>query len=136
MCRFIDSTSGSGANTSKLAITPADVLCFSYEGNELTGTILLKNEDAQCLSYKIKTTSPEKFRVRPSTGVLATGASVTVSVLLQPGYHMPGLARDKFLVMSVPVEISSLSPQELTDLWKVSLRRCLFKVKRSILVFI
>lgn len=67
----------------------------------------------------MKTTSPEKFRVRPSLGCLGSGGRATVSVTLLPGFQLGGLSRDKFLVMSMPVDSVELSPQELTELWKV-----------------
>lgn len=67
----------------------------------------------------MKTTSPEKFRVRPSAGCLVPGARVTINVNLLPGFQLGGLCRDKFLVMCMPVNSVDLSPTELTDLWKV-----------------
>lgn len=72
---------------------------------------------------QMKTTSPEKFRVRPSNGTLNPGDRAMVSVTLQPGFQLGGLTRDKFLIMSLPVDSSELSGQDLTDLWKVSLKR-------------
>lgn len=101
-----------------LQITPPDAISFSAEGSEMTGIITLTNNDDKNISYKIKTTSPEKFRVRPSTGVLAPTETVAISVVLQPGYQMAGLSRDKFLIMNLPVETSEMSPQELAELWK------------------
>lgn len=68
----------------------------------------------------MKTTSPEKFRVRPSAGCLAPGGHATITVTLLPGFHFGGLFKDKFLVMSMPVASIDLSAQELTELWKVS----------------
>lgn len=71
------------------------------------------------MCWQMKTTSPEKFRVRPSAGCLTPGNSTTISVTLLPGFQLGGLSRDKFLVMSMPIESVDLSAQELTELWKV-----------------
>ena len=68
----------------------------------------------------MKTTSPEKFRVRPSTGCLSPGSKATITVTLLQGYQIGGLSRDKFLVMSMPVESSDISLSDLTELWKVN----------------
>lgn len=68
----------------------------------------------------MKTTSPEKFRVRPSVGILVPGAQATVTVTLLNGYQIGGLSRDKFLVMSMPVDNADLSAAELSELWKVN----------------
>lgn len=69
----------------------------------------------------MKTTAPEKFRVRPSTGVLPPSASVNINVMLQQGQQMHTINREKFLVMCIGLtdEIST-NPQDLTELWKVS----------------
>lgn len=67
----------------------------------------------------MKTTSPEKFRVRPSAGCLAPGEKASVQVTLLQGFQLGGLSRDKFLVMSMPIDSTELSSQELTELWKV-----------------
>lgn len=70
----------------------------------------------------MKTTSPEKFRVRPSTGILKPGASITISVVLQQGHQTTLLlSKDKFLVMSMELSgDGNISAQEIADLWKVS----------------
>lgn len=68
----------------------------------------------------MKTTSPEKFRVKPSAGCLAPGDKATVSVTLVQGFQLGGLSKDKFLLMSMPIETTEISHQVLADLWKVS----------------
>lgn len=80
------------------------------------------NQHILFLYYQIKTTSPEKFRVRPSTGPLAPGASVSITVTLHAGYHSTGFAKDKFLVMGIALPAEGqgeMSAQELGEIWKV-----------------
>ncbi|EZA54168.1 hypothetical protein DMN91_000417 [Ooceraea biroi] len=103
-----------------LSIEPLETIIFLKEGNDIVGTITLKNTAAdKSLSYKIKTTSPEKFRVRPSSGVLQPAEQKNVTVLLQPGYNIRGLLNnDRFLVMCLPLKNSNATVQELTTLWK------------------
>ncbi|KAB0797613.1 hypothetical protein PPYR_08606 [Photinus pyralis] len=104
---------------SALKVTPASIITFVKEGTELVSTLELHNTDKEIIfSYKMKTTSPEKFRVRPSAGCLPPGGSATVSVTLLHGFQLGGLSRDKFLIMSMPVDSVDLSPQELIELWK------------------
>lgn len=70
---------------------------------------------------QIKTTSPEKFRVRPSTGVLAPGASTSINVVLQQGHQITTLNKDKFLVMCMELgSDAGTSVQDITELWKVT----------------
>lgn len=53
--------------------------------NEIADVVILKNESTKNVVYKIKITSPEKFRVRPSTGTIAAGATEFIRVYLQNG---------------------------------------------------
>ncbi|XP_011697966.1 PREDICTED: motile sperm domain-containing protein 2-like [Wasmannia auropunctata] len=103
-----------------LAIEPTEVITFNKDGNDITGTITLKNITTdKPLSYKIKTTSPEKFRVRPSSGVLQPSEQRNVTVVLQPGYNVRGLLyNDRFLVMCLPLKNTNATTQELSVLWK------------------
>ena len=75
------------------------------------------------LPPKVKTTSPEKYKVKPSISNLAAGASNAVEITVQSA-HVASLtaaavARDKFLVAVVPVDSDSLSYEEIADLTKV-----------------
>ncbi|KAL0280054.1 UNVERIFIED_CONTAM: hypothetical protein PYX00_001464 [Menopon gallinae] len=119
---FIEPTFPKDASTIvnhvKLAVNPCETLPFSYDGNDLKGSITLKNDDLQCVSFKVKTTSPKKFRVRPSLGVLSPDETVVINVVLLTGYESPGLNRDKFLIMSLPVQSNDMTPEVLHDLWK------------------
>uniref|UniRef100_A0AAG5D9E4 MSP domain-containing protein n=1 Tax=Anopheles atroparvus TaxID=41427 RepID=A0AAG5D9E4_ANOAO len=102
-----------------LRIKPQFTITFAKSGSDLVGTVEITNVDSKAVSYKIKTTAPEKFRVRPSTGVLPPSASVTINVVLQQGQQINTINREKFLVMCIGVanDISS-NPQELAELWK------------------
>ncbi|KAJ8664740.1 hypothetical protein QAD02_006402 [Eretmocerus hayati] len=104
-----------------LSIEPA-ILTFNKPGDEVIGTVTLRNNlRDQNLTYKIKTTSPEKFKVRPSTGILLPLQKVNVNVTLQPGYGTRNLApNDRFLIMCLPIKNSKLSTQELVDFWKAN----------------
>lgn len=69
---------------------------------------------------KVKTTSPEKFKVKPSTGCLKPGAKDTVTVTLLPGFQLGGLSKDKFLIMSLVLEEGETANSDISELWKVS----------------
>ncbi|CAH1105355.1 unnamed protein product [Psylliodes chrysocephalus] len=102
-----------------LKVTPSGIITFVRDGAELISTLELQNtDDSIHVSYKLKTTSPEKFRVKPSTGCLAPGESANVNVTLLPGFQLGGLSRDKFLVMSTPMESNELQGLDLPELWK------------------
>lgn len=103
-----------------LGLNPHDIIVFSKDGSDLQGSFTIKNLGNRNVSYKVKTTSPEKFRVRPSNGSLNEGEYVTINVILLPGFQIGGLSRDKFLIMGMPIEKPNMTSSEINDLWKVS----------------
>ncbi|XP_058829767.1 motile sperm domain-containing protein 2-like isoform X2 [Topomyia yanbarensis] len=102
-----------------LRIIPQTTIVFTKSGTELLGNVEIANIDTKAVTYKIKTTAPEKFRVRPSTGVLSPGGSVTINVVLQQGQQINTLSREKFLVMCMGLsgELST-NTHDLAELWK------------------
>ncbi|PIO73218.1 hypothetical protein TELCIR_04822 [Teladorsagia circumcincta] len=65
--------------------------------------------------FKIKTTSPEKFRVRPSTGLIPAGSTDIIRVYLQNEYKNSCL-KEKFLLMALETENNNL--ETFGELWK------------------
>ncbi|GMH21666.1 hypothetical protein Nepgr_023508 [Nepenthes gracilis] len=65
----------------------------------------LTNKSNQHVAFKVKTTSPKKYCVRPNTGVISPGTTCDVTVTMQAQKEAPHdmQCRDKFLVQSVVV---------------------------------
>lgn len=103
-----------------LRLIPNDVIVFKTDNDEVSGQFTITNMDEGALSFKIRTTSPEKFRVRPSSGTLAPGVSQTVLIVVQSGFQMRTVSKDRFLVMSVQIPKTDLSQKELSDVWQNS----------------
>ena len=64
------------------------------------------------MAFKIKTTSPEKYRVRPSSGILGAGEEANVSLYVpaaSSGSNSPIGGKDKFLISAVYVEETNVS---------------------------
>ena len=72
-----------------LDYSPKDELTFRLVPGEQDRVdfVLLKNTGDKGLVYKIKTTSPEKFRVRPSCGYLPPQDRTIVRIYLQSGEY-------------------------------------------------
>merc|ERR1712038_1436071 len=83
-----------------LTISPAEELefCVTDENKETLDILSLTNSSEKHVAFKDKTTSPEKYRVRPSTGVVKPGGSYDISVYLHSG-NQSTILKDKFLVM-------------------------------------
>lgn len=101
-----------------LTISPSEHLKFRFELKKQSSTTLrLTNTGtSNDVAFKVKTTSPKKYCVRPNTGVVAPGATQEVQILMsvQKDYP-PDIAncKDKFLVQSVVVTDSSKDVSDL-----------------------
>lgn len=108
-----------------LSIQPGDELVFENRAKdsekESSDVIRLVNITSSHVAFKVKTTAPEKFRVKPSFGFIESGGSKTVEVSVMPGLVMTA-QKDRFLVMSVPLDKEPQSHNELVDYWQELLK--------------
>ena len=109
----------------KCPLTLTNTASPTAPGGKVTGIV-----------FKIKTTAPKTYCVRPNAGLLMPGESKTVSVMLQPMESDPPLdfkCKDKFLVLGLAVSQDGLaavqtalngSPQQVQnlDLWSLAER--------------
>ncbi|XP_041801631.1 vesicle-associated membrane protein-associated protein B-like isoform X2 [Chelmon rostratus] len=82
----------------------------------VTATLKLTNPTDRNVCFKVKTTAPRRYCVRPNSGIIDAGASINVSVMLQPFDYDPNeKSKHKFMVQSM------LAPYDMTDMegvWK------------------
>jgi hypothetical protein len=74
--------------------------------HEVSQTLRLKNPHSDPIAFKVKTTAPKQYCVRPNSGRIEPGKDVEVQILLQAMKEDPppdAKCRDKFLVQSVLV---------------------------------
>ncbi|KAF2269211.1 MSP domain-containing protein [Lojkania enalia] len=74
--------------------------------HEVSQILRLKNTHSDPVAFKVKTTAPKQYCVRPNSGRIEPGSDVEVQILLQAMKEDPPLeakCRDKFLVQSVAV---------------------------------
>ncbi|XP_059168080.1 motile sperm domain-containing protein 2-like isoform X3 [Physella acuta] len=84
-----------------LTISPADELAFQVADNgESFDIITLTNTLPTQVAFKVKTTAPEKFRVRPSSGIIRPDKTEEIYVYLVPDVRAD-IGKDKFLVMAM-----------------------------------
>ncbi|KAF4506437.1 hypothetical protein G6O67_006525 [Ophiocordyceps sinensis] len=73
---------------------------------EVSQTLTIKNPTSTPLAFKVKTTAPKQYCVRPNAGRIEPGQGFDVTVLLQAMKADPPhdtKCRDKFLVQSAPI---------------------------------
>lgn len=80
-------------------------------------SLYVTNSNSQPVAFKVKTTAPKQYCVRPNSGRIEPGDRVEVQVLLQPLKEEPAAnakCRDKFLIQSAVIspEKGSLSINE------------------------
>ena len=104
-----------------LTIEPREELKFSIEDgnkNDITQHIKLTNPTDTVLAYKIKITSPDKFRVKPGTGLIEPSGSVQITVNFLKEFHSSTANnRDKFLILWTQAD-EKVQASELNDFWK------------------
>ncbi|KAI1389801.1 VAMP-associated protein [Hypoxylon trugodes] len=73
---------------------------------EVSEVLRIKNPNTHPVAFKVKTTAPKQYCVRPNSGRVEPGKEVEVAVILQAMKQEPPpdtKCRDKFLVQSVPI---------------------------------
>ncbi|XP_067330675.1 VAMP (vesicle-associated membrane protein)-associated protein A, like [Channa argus] len=122
-----------------LILDPAVDLRFKGPFTDVVTTNLkLKNPSDRRVCFKVKTTAPRRYCVRPNSGVIEAGAAVIISVMLQPFDYDPNeKSKHKFMVQTI------FAPPNVTDmdaLWKDakpddlmdSKLRCVFELPSEI----
>uniref|UniRef100_A0A803KT38 MSP domain-containing protein n=1 Tax=Chenopodium quinoa TaxID=63459 RepID=A0A803KT38_CHEQI len=93
-----------------LNVQPSE-LKFPFQLNKLSIVwVELTNKIDHNVVFKVKTTHPKKYCVRPNVGLISPGSTCVVKVSMQAQKEFPvGLPKDKFLVQSMiaPVGLSA-----------------------------
>ncbi|XP_032830725.1 vesicle-associated membrane protein-associated protein A [Petromyzon marinus] len=100
-----------------LLLEPPNELKFKGPFTDVVTTNLkLTNPSERRVVFKVKTTAPRRYCVRPNSGILEAGSSINVSVMLQPFDYDPNeKSKHKFMVQTM------FAPQDTSDMdavWK------------------
>ncbi|XP_063305091.1 motile sperm domain-containing protein 2 isoform X1 [Pelobates fuscus] len=101
-----------------LHISPAEELNFgSKESGERKCIIILNNVTKNTVAFKVRTTAPDKYRVKPSNSSCEPGSTVDIVVSLHAAFVAS--LQDRFLVMAAEMEQpNGTSAQDLAHFWK------------------
>ncbi|XP_020587306.1 vesicle-associated protein 1-2-like [Phalaenopsis equestris] len=94
-----------------LEIEPAE-LKFPFElRKQITCSLQLSNKSDDHIAFKVKTTNPKKYCVRPNNGIVLPRSTCDVAVTMQAQREAPIdiQCKDKFLVQSAVVEPGTLA---------------------------
>ncbi|XXH03566.1 hypothetical protein Hte_009971 [Hypoxylon texense] len=104
---------------------------------EVLEVLRIKNHSTQPVAFKVKTTAPKQYCVRPNSGRVEPGKEVEVSVILQAMKQEPPpdtKCRDKFLVQSVPIS-GDMEFANLASIWD-SIEKSAIQEKKIRVVFL
>ncbi|XP_027196719.2 uncharacterized protein LOC113791179 [Dermatophagoides pteronyssinus] len=87
-----------------LNIDPKNEISFKgpYD-HVVTEYFTLTNPTDSIIAFKVKTTAPKKYCVRPNNGIISSNRTVQVAVMLQPGDLTQEKHKHKFMIQSVIV---------------------------------
>ncbi|XP_065438107.1 vesicle-associated membrane protein-associated protein A isoform X1 [Chrysemys picta bellii] len=100
-----------------LVLDPPTDLKFKGPFTDVVTTNLkLRNPSDRKVCFKVKTTAPRRYCVRPNSGIIDPGSSVTVSVMLQPFDYDPNeKSKHKFMVQTI---FAPPSTSDMEAVWK------------------
>ncbi|CAG8490537.1 13095_t:CDS:2 [Ambispora gerdemannii] len=121
-------------------LDPSTQLSFTRPFTQLVKELLtVSNPNHEPVAFKVKTTAPKQYCVRPNSGRIEAGQSVSVQVILQPMKEDPPLdfkCKDKFLVQSVAItpdretlnlpELWAITEKQSKELIKENKIRCIY----------
>ncbi|KAB7498110.1 Motile sperm domain-containing protein 2 [Armadillidium nasatum] len=113
----------------KFQIEPSEELIFTNNRIGTSAIIMFTNNSPNRFAFKIKTTSPDKYRVRPCIGTVDAKDKMEVTVTLSDQLAPSLLVRDKFLVIAIPTSQENMSQQEFADLVKNTSKLDMFEIR-------
>ncbi|KAM0715592.1 hypothetical protein Q7P37_009090 [Cladosporium fusiforme] len=88
--------------------------------HEVSQVLRLHNPTNEPIAFKVKTTAPKQYCVRPNSGRIEPSSTVEIQVLLQTMKEDPPLdvrCKDKFLVQSVTIPANTPDGQTVSQIW-------------------
>ncbi|PAA72626.1 hypothetical protein BOX15_Mlig019679g1, partial [Macrostomum lignano] len=118
-----------------LKILPESELEFRGPFNKpITSLLRLCNQDTYILTFKVKTTVPKCYSVRPNIGLLQPFSELEVAITLLPlsepdedseidNVHLNQSPQHKFMIQTMVVKPGALNHQSVDALWKAATPR-------------
>ncbi|KAH8247998.1 hypothetical protein KR032_009733 [Drosophila birchii] len=125
--------------TDLLTLEPREAIVFEGPFNRsVCKSLKIGNPSKnQKVIFKLKTTSPRSFFVRPNIGIVEPDSKVNVDVFMQPIVPDGGQKQDKFLIQAAFVSDGNIDMQEFwkdqksEDIWEAKIKCALVHQKPS-----
>ncbi|KAJ1461232.1 PapD-like protein [Pelagophyceae sp. CCMP2097] len=128
-----------------LIFTPDERLLIQLGEGAAVAQLVLRNDGGAAVAFKVKTTTPDRYLVKPNHGLIHPGQSAEISIvivqtkkkdLLQKlRFDTPAKSTDKFLVQSASIDgdhVLDLESKSSTELAEAITRLFLGKDKRDV----
>lgn len=125
--------------SSQLEIQPRELKFVVVELSKQTKcTVRLSNKTDQCVAFKVKTTSPKKYCVRPNVGVIQPKSVHEFIVIMQALKTAPVdmTCKDKFLVQSTVVPEGTVEEDVTSEMFFKDGRRYIEEIKMRVNIVI
>ncbi|XVF28420.1 hypothetical protein REPUB_Repub15cG0027900 [Reevesia pubescens] len=106
--------------TSELLEIQPQELKFTFELKKQSSCLIqLTNKTDQYVAFKVKTTSPKKYCVRPNTSIVKPKSASNFTVTMQPQCVAPPdlMCKDKFLIQSTVVPFGTAEEDITSDMF-------------------
>ena len=101
-----------------ISIKPESIIEFEFSPLcTVTSTLSIKNIVDFSIAFKVKTTAPKSYVVKPNQGILSPDEGKDLTVIMQPLQEYPGKVNHRFLVQAAPTTLSPDQIEELTKFW-------------------
>ncbi|KAF2077166.1 hypothetical protein CYY_001551 [Polysphondylium violaceum] len=105
-------------SNSFLKIRPKELVFHPPFSGVIGNELKLINTSDHILAYKVKTTAPARYCVRPNTGIIPPGKTIEVRIFLNctKEKDLPPLSmktKDKFQILYIVVEDPSIDPKSI-----------------------
>ncbi|XP_073313098.1 uncharacterized protein [Primulina huaijiensis] len=100
-------------NTQLVEILPREIKFVFEVKKQSSCAVHLANVTEQYVAFKVKTTSPKKYCVRPNVGIIKPNSTCDFTVTMQAQKYAPSemLCKDKFLIQSTVVPFGTIEEE-------------------------
>ncbi|XP_064398514.1 vesicle-associated membrane protein/synaptobrevin-binding protein-like [Halichondria panicea] len=104
-----------------LDLDPSSEMVFKGPFTDVvTATLKLSNPTNDTVIFKVKTTAPKQYCVRPNSGMLNPHESADIAVMLQPfDPHATDTQKHKFMVQTM-IAPNDFTMEQLDNVWKLA----------------
>jgi hypothetical protein len=95
---------------SLITVSPEEIVFPNVLNQEAVFILKVSNVSSSAVAFKVKTTAPKNYLVKPSAGAIPASGSIEVKITLNKQTTDPSVNNDRFLVQAV----KSPSGKELT----------------------